>query len=275
VSEKHEYNIAVLLPTRGRTDALSRSVISLVNRIVNKDKVQLLFAFDNDDEIGFDHFQENIEPWLEDKGVEYEALGFERLGYGGLNQYYNTLAKQADADWFFIWNDDAIMETTGWDSIISKRTGEFKLLSVRTHNDHPYSIFPIIPADWYDALGFFSRHQMIDAEVSQFAYMLDIFERIEIYVTHDRYDLTGNNLDDTDKERVRYEGNPSNPMDYHNPTFIAGRQIDVEVIAKLMESKNLDLTWYNNVKTGQQNPWVKMAENDPNKQTMAHLSVTK
>jgi hypothetical protein len=268
VSDKHAYDIAVLLPTRGRTDALSRSVISLVNRVINKDKVQLLFAFDNDDEIGYTHFEENVEPWLEGKGIEYSAHGFERLGYQGLNQYYNTLAKEADADWFFIWNDDAIMETTGWDKIISQRTGDFKLLSVRTHNDHPYSIFPIIPYEWYKTLGYLSRHQMIDAEVSQIAYMIDVFERIEIYVTHDRYDLTGNNLDDTDKERVRFEGNPSNEFDLNNPFFIKERIRDSQTLADYLSSLSLDITWWNNVKAGFQNPWQKMVENDPNKQTM-------
>lgn len=272
---KHQYKIAVLLPTRGRTNALSRSIISLFNRVLDKESVQLLLAFDNDDDVGLDHFYDEIQPWLESKSVPHEVFEFDRLGYEGLNQYYNALAKNVDADWIFIWNDDAIMETTGWDRQISERTGEFKLLAVRTHRDHPYSIFPIIPTEWYETMGYLSRHQMIDAEVSHIAYMLDILERIPVYVTHDRFDLTGNNNDETEKERVRYEGNPQNPLDFSNRYFINERIRDTEIIAKYMESRDIDTTWWQRVKSGEQNPWEHLAENDPNHQTTMSFTVKK
>ena len=48
----NEYKIAVLLPTRARTAALRLSVISIMNRVLDINSVQLLFGFDNDDEIG-------------------------------------------------------------------------------------------------------------------------------------------------------------------------------------------------------------------------------
>jgi hypothetical protein len=267
-SKNHKYNIAILLPTRGRTDALNRSIVSLVNRALDKDKIQLLLAFDNDDNIGYDYFEKEIVPYLESKGVDYEAFEFDSLGYEGLNQYYNSLAKNADADWFFIWNDDAIMESTGWDRTIASHTGNFKLLAVRTHRDHPYSIFPIIPTEWHDVMGYLSRHQMIDAEVSHIAYMLDIFERIPVYVTHDRFDLTGNNLDETEINRVRFEGNPDNPLDYSNIHNVQGRVKDAEFLSKYLQSKDMDMSWWENVKTGKQDPWEKLAANDPNGQTV-------
>lgn len=267
-SKNHKYNIAILLPTRGRTDALSRSVISLVNRALDKDKIQLLLAFDNDDQIGYDYFEKEVAPYLESKGVDYEAFEFDSLGYEGLNQYYNSLAKNADADWFFIWNDDAIMESTGWDRIIASHTGNFKLLAVRTHRDHPYSIFPIIPTEWHDVMGYLSRHQMIDAEVSHIAYMLDIFERIPVYVTHDRFDLTGNNLDETEVNRVRFEGDPNNPLDYSNVHNIQGRIKDAEFLSRYLLTKDMDMSWWENVKAGKQDPWEKLAANDPNGQTV-------
>ena len=271
----HKHKIAVLLPTRGRTDALSRSVISLFNRVLDKGAVQLLLAFDNDDTVGLEHFHSEIAPWLESKGVPFEAFEFDSLGYEGLNQYYNALVAEADADWIFIWNDDAIMETTGWDRQISGRTGEFKLFAVRTHRDHPYSIFPIIPIEWYETMGYLSRHQMIDAEVSHLAYMLDILERIPVYVTHDRFDLTGNNNDETEHNRVRYEGNPQHPLDFSNRHFVNERIRDTEILAKYMESRDLDTTWWQRVKSGEQNPWEHLAENDPNHQTTMSFTVKK
>ena len=263
-----KYKIAVLLPTRGRTTALKLSIISVFNRVLDLDSVQLILGFDEDDEVGLNYFTEDVQPWLENKGVAYTAMIFEPMGYNGLNRYYNGMAAEADADWLFVWNDDALMETTGWDKVVSKHDGEFKLLKIHVHREHPYSIFPIVPKEWYDLFGFLSRHQMTDAELSQMAYMLDIMEIVEIYATHDRHDLTGSNNDDTYKNRTPLEGNPQNPADFHNIAFVSGRQLDTEKISKHLESKGIDISWWTNIKAGTQDPWEKMRKNDINKQLM-------
>jgi hypothetical protein len=207
-----------------------------------------------------------VQPWLDEQGITYKAMVFNSMGYAGLNRYYNVMAAEALADWFFVWNDDAIMETSGWDEVIAKRTGEFKLFAVRTHNDHPYSIFPIVPYNWFALFGHLSRHQMIDAELSQMAYMLNIVERIEIFVVHDRHDLTGNNHDETDKKRIRFEGNPNNPYDFHNIAVTMQRIEDTEKISLYMESINMDTTFWKNVKANKQDPWEILQKNDTNKQ---------
>lgn len=270
----NEYKIAVLLPTRGRTTALKLSVISLFNRVLDTNNIQLLLGFDNDDVVGLEYFSTDVQPWLEQKGIDYTVMLFDPLGYEGLNQYYNGLAAQADADWFFVWNDDALMETTGWDKIVNSYAGQFKVLKVHTHGEHPYSIFPIYPKEWYDLFGFMSRHQMIDAELSQIAYLLDLIEIVDIYVTHDRADLTGNNNDATQKKKVTYEGNPAHPLDFHNQTFSNNRVIDATHIANYLKSKGQDMSWWENVIAGKQNPWEKMQANDINKQ-MTHSVVVK
>jgi hypothetical protein len=263
---KNDYKIAVLLPTRARTDALKLSVISIVNRVVDINGVQILFGFDNDDEIGLGYFSTDIQPWLEEKGAHYTVVLFEPKGYQGLNLYYNGLAQQASADWFFVWNDDALMETTGWDKVVKSYDGQFKLLKVHTHREHPYSIFPIYPKAWYDLFNFMSRHQMVDAELSQEAYMLDLMEIVDIYVTHDRHDITGNNNDATQKAKVTFEGNPSDPRDFHNPRYGNARVQDCEVIATYLKSVGQDISYWEKVKTGQIDPWEKLRANDPNNQ---------
>ena len=265
---KKQFSIAVLLPTRGRTDALKRSVISIINRVVKPKEVQLLLAFDNDDEIGTSYFIDEIQPWLDSKGIDYTALTFDSMGYGGLNRYYNALAEHTDADWLFVWNDDAIMETAGWDNVVRKLNGQLKILKVHTHGEHPYSIFPIVPAAWVEKTGYLSKHQMIDAELSQIAYMCDLIEIVDIYVTHDRADLTGNNKDETDAKRVRYEGNPNHPLDFHNMHFVRQRMDDSDKISELMASMGLSTEYWEGVKAGTVNPWQKMRDNDPNNQTV-------
>lgn len=262
----HHYDLAILLPTRGRTDALTRSITSLIEHASDVAKIKIMLGFDEDDNKGLKHFEKELQPWLDKTDVNYDAMLFEPLGYGRLNEYVNALAKNVDSDWYCFWNDDAIMETDSWDKIISSRTGEFKLLAFHTHKDHPYSIFPIVPQDWLEALGHLSPHQLSDAWLSQQAYMLDVWERIEVYVTHDRHDLTGNNNDETFKNRPMFEGNPQDPKDFHHVNWTHLRLEETEKLARFMESKGLDTTWWQNVKKGQQDPWAKLKENDINGQ---------
>lgn len=267
----NQYSIAVLLPTRGRTEAMSNSVKSIVNNADKPESIQIIFGIDVDDDIGQSHFSTEIQPWLDEHNVNYVALGFEPQGYTGLNYYYNGTAAAANADWLFVWNDDAIMDTKGWDTEIRKYDGEFKLLKLHTHNEHPYSIFPIYPKEWYDLFGFLARHQMIDAELSQNAYMLNIMQIIDVYATHDRADLTGNNDDATQRNKKTLEGNPSDPRDFHNPRFINSRIADCNTIADYLKNKGQDMSFWENVKAGKQDPWVEMRKNDINKQTVQNI----
>jgi hypothetical protein len=80
----NEYNIAVLLPTRSRTDALTASVTSIIDLADNISHLQLIFGFDDDDTVGLGHFRTVIQPFLDKHGVSYEAQAFQSLGYAGL-----------------------------------------------------------------------------------------------------------------------------------------------------------------------------------------------
>ena len=263
---KNEFSIAVLIPTRGRTDALKLSTSSLIDKVADASSIQLLFAFDNDDTVGLEYFETILQPYLDKKGVAYTAMCFDPVGYSGLNLYYNTLANNADADWLFVWNDDCVMKTKSWDTVIKKYDGQFKVLKVHTHNDHPYSIFPIVPSEWYKINGQLSRHQMIDAEISQIAFMLDIIEVVDIDVLHDRADLTGNNQDETNAKRIRHEGNPKNPGDFNNFNIDSIRKADANVLSKYMKSRGIDTTFWENVKAKKQDPWEKLKLLDINHQ---------
>lgn len=264
----NEYKISVLLPTRGRTDALTRSLIGLLEKAGDLDSIQVLLGLDTDDKVGIKHFQEELQPTLDEMGVHYTAMTFEPMGYSQLHDYVNTLAKASSADWLFFWNDDAVMNSQDWDLEIEKYTGQFKLLAVHTHNDHPYSIFPIVPKEWLDIMGHLSLHSMNDAWLSQIAYMIDIFERINVDVTHDRADLTGNNLDATYKERELLEGNPSNPRDFHHPAQTLARMRECDILDQYLKDTGVktEPTWWDNVKAEKQDPWDNLRKNDPNNQ---------
>jgi hypothetical protein len=265
----NQYSVAVLLPTRSRTSALTDSVTSIVSQARDISRIEILFGFDDDDTVGLDHFGGVIQPFLNDHNVTYHAQAFESMGYAGLNRYYNHLARSASADWLFVWNDDAVMNTPGWDQVIESYTGQFKLLKVHTHNDHPYSIFPIVPKSWYDLFGHLSRHQMIDAELSQMAYCLDLIEIVDIDVTHNQVELTKNSSDPL-KPKVRFEGNSNNHWDFHNSRVTQQRYNDCETVATYIKTLGLDTAWWERVKLGQQDPWDKLRANDINKQMVQY-----
>lgn len=267
MDEKQPFSIAVLLTTRNRTNMLKMCLTSLVNRAADKSKIQIIISFDRDDYVGWGYYNDVVKHWLNEQKVSHQVVITERYGYIALHRYYNIMAKMAEADWVMTWGDDAIMETDGWDKIIASKTGEFKLLSVMAHNEHPYSIFPIVPRMWIRLLGQLSRHQMFDAEVSQMAYLLDIFERIPVYVTHDRFDLTGNNKDQTYEGRVYLEHNPNDPRDFRHPNNTSKRIQDIDRLCQYMKNIGLDTSWWESCKNGTNKmPFAKLAANDPHRQ---------
>ena len=262
-----EFDIAILLPTRGRSGALQKSIQSLIELASRPDRVQILLGFDRDDTVGRQYFTTSVQPWLDQKKVNYLALLFDPMGYIRLNEYVNALAKKSSAHWMVFWNDDAVMQTPGWDQEIMHWQGQFKLLAFHTHRDHPYSIFPIVPRPWLDILGYLSPHQISDAWLSQQAYMLDIWQRIPVHVLHDRHDLTGNNHDSTYANRPMLEGNPMDPRDFHSIQQSTIRHRDAHTIADYIEQHyNHDLSFFRRIWTGQQDPWEKLKANDVNAQ---------
>jgi hypothetical protein len=107
---------------------------------------------------------------------------------------------------------------------------------------------------------------MIDAWISQIAYMMDLIEIVDIDVTHDRHDLTGNNADATFNQRTWLEGKPHDPADFHHPTVIQKRMADCDKIATYLQAQGLSTAWWESVKAGTQDPWEKLKINDINKQ---------
>ena len=130
-------DISILLPTRGRSDMLMRSLTSLHDLATDFSTIELVLGMDNNDTVGLEYLLHHIIPWIERHNISHKIVIFEPLGYHNLHLYLNGLAENSKGTWMFFWNDDAIMKTQGWDTYIRAKTGEFKLLSVITHNEHP------------------------------------------------------------------------------------------------------------------------------------------
>ena len=260
-------DISILLPTRGRPKPLEQCLRTLLDRAKDPSRIEVMLAFDNDDVENIKHFVDVIQPYLDDLGVEYSAIQFERLGYMRLNEYLNELAQHSQGSWLFFWNDDAVMKTQDWDQVIRDSAQEFYLLRAETNHEHPYAIFPILPKKWVEITGHLSPHQINDAWTSQVAWMLDIVKTIPVMIHHERYDLTGENLDETFKERIMLENMPgNNPRDFNHITWRKRRIEETEKIADYLDSIGRDTTWFRDSMTGK-NPdiWARMVLQDPHK----------
>ena len=258
--------LSVLIPTRGRTDMLDRSLSSLLEHADDPSTIEFLFAFDDDDSASQEYFLETIAPKFDAVDCEYTIFEMPRLGYENLHKYLNILGSNAQADWWMFWNDDAIMLDDHWDTVITSEGDNFCIQQFDTHNLHPYSIFPIVPRAWYDTLGHLSRHPLNDAYISQIGWMLDIMKRIHIRVTHDRFDLTGENKDETfdDRPLTQLEGNPDNATDFNYRTQIKYRTQDANKLAIYLDHRGYDLSYWNAICSGKQDPWERMFAADVN-----------
>jgi len=261
-------SLSILLPTRGRTDSLKKSIASLLDLADSPEQLEFRIGFDTDDQESFDHFRNHVVPMLDQKNVSYTVVLFKPMGYNNLHHYVNTLAQAAQGDWFIFWNDDAVMQSQGWDTEIRSHTGSFVIQAFATHNMHPYSIFPIVPKAWHTLLGFLSEHPLNDAYISQIAWMLDIMKRIPVQVLHDRADLTGNNKDSTFAHRnlQALEGNVNNPSDINHLTCRHKRYTAAVKLANYMRDQNIDTSHFDESVAGSRDPWCKMMAADINGQ---------
>ena len=252
-------NISVILPTRGRTEVLKNSIMSLVDNMSDPESIEILFGVDEDDEKVLEYIKNELAPILQSKGIEAKANIFKPIGYENLHTYVNTLASSSSGDWIFFWNDDCLMQSKDWDKVIKSYTGEFKLLAPKdNHGGHPYAILPIVPRDWFILIGHLSQNAQNDAWLSHIAYMLNIFERIDIEFIHDRADITGNNNDETFKNRKYMEGNPNDPRDFGHKDMQHARVATAHKIAWFLKKTGRDITWWENVMSGDQDPFAKM-----------------
>lgn len=251
--------ISVLLPTRGRTEALKKSLQSLLDTASNTSRIEIMLGVDEDDTVVTEYIQTEIAPILQQAGVNCKAQVFKPLGYDNLHTYVNTLASAATGEWLFFWNDDAIMLSDNWDNEICKYNGQFKLLAPKdNHNGHPYAILPIVPIDWFKLMDHLSLNAQNDAWLSHIAYMLDIFERIDVEFLHDRADITGNNDDETFKNRKYKEGNPDDPADFGHAGMQQARVRSAFKIAWFLDKIGQKSEWWERVQRGEVQPFEKM-----------------
>lgn len=221
-------DFSVILPTRGRKEPLMKSIQSLVDQADNPENIEILLGMDNDDTDSVEYVKTEIIP----KYPNVKLYIFPSYGYGKLNIYANSLAALSVGHWLVLFNDDALIKTSGWDTIVKKYDSHpMPLLRMSVEKmSHPFALFPIVKRKWFETVGTLSSYSHIDRFVYNVNSNIDWNNRhlwvvdIPVDVLHDRYDITGNNNDETFQRASQSynEGEPENPCsDDYQPAFVA------------------------------------------------------
>ena len=195
--------VSVLLPTRQRTKMVENSVRSLLKSCADPSQIEIVVAYDNDDHESKKYFTSSAwKDFMRDLGSSYHTMSCEPWGYANLNKYYNAMALASRGKWLLIWNDDALISSSGWDQQIQEHQDFVGMLHMTTTNfKSNLTLFPLIPRKWLELFGEISPQQITDSWIQDICHLADAVKSIPATVFHDRYDVTGNNLDDTYKNR--------------------------------------------------------------------------
>lgn len=207
--------ISILLPSRGRPEALKESVASLRTHAHQPVLVDVLVAADPDDPITVAAARQC------DAAVWVAPV---RYGYSALHEYVNVLASMASSDWLLLWNDDARMLAPGWDERVAEAPAG--VLWPR-HNGSPYlNVFPVVHRSVVETLGHFSLSPHCDSWMQDVATAARIHHKINVEVLHDRCDLTGGHDDQTYRDaQAGYR-----TSEYHSPGMAAARARDADLL---------------------------------------------
>jgi glycosyltransferase involved in cell wall biosynthesis len=183
-------NISVIFPSRGRPKSLMRTVRQLRDLAYDPWALEILVAVDPDDIDTLFAVQD---------GAFRVLVQNARWGYTNFHIYCNNLAKIANGDWLFLWNDDLEMQTRDWDERIREQPCDQVLWPTANHAHHA-NLFPAWPKVWTDTLGYVAPFNHVDTYLQHIARDLNRHKKIDVQVFHDRFDLTGNHDDMTYRE---------------------------------------------------------------------------
>ena len=193
--------ITVLLPTRKRTAMVKRSITTILELATDPSRLHIAIAYDSDDAESETYFTSN--EWkslVENTSATQVVYKIERQGWMELHEYYNHLAQNSNSDWYLIWNDDAFMQTQGWDQEIHDNKDYQGLISMECNGKRPDStLFPCVPKQWVDTFNMIGMNP-VDQWIQDITYEIGCYKRIGAKIFHDHFQFTGNNNDEVYQE---------------------------------------------------------------------------
>ena len=178
--------VSVLLPSRRRPALLATCVTSLAATATHPQRVEVLVAADPDDTV--------TQGFTTATPLSVRVLTTpRRWGRGWLHEYYNWLTGHARGEWVLVFNDDATMQTPGWDQVIAACEPSIALVG-SNHGDH---MFMAVPTAWAKAAGYLATSPDVDNFLYEAGQRLGRLSCPPVHAFHDQYRVTGRNGDET------------------------------------------------------------------------------
>lgn len=215
--------ISVLLPTRGRPGLAAEAIASL--RDLAAGDVEVLLRIDDDD-----MYARTYRALLTDIEHVWIAIG-PRLGYRRLHEYVNELAGIAEGTHLLLWNDDALMQTAGWDDVVRESLPcDRPCVGSLTPLETEGNVFPVLSRAFYDALAHFSLSPHNDTWVERVALEagchVDLSDRVTVEHLH-------GTIDDETRRGVLAAVAETSP-EFFTPEMQYRRQCDIATIRKAL-----------------------------------------
>lgn len=215
--------ISVLMPSRGRAEHAADAVASLRATCAHA-SLEVLVRVDTDDP--------DLDFYVQWARLEHVMLATgPPLGYARLHDYVNELAACAEGAHLLLWNDDARMETAGWDDVVRESLpSDAPCVGSLTPLETDGNVFPVLSRAFYDALGHFSLSPHNDTWVERVALEagchFDLSDRIHVEHLHGTID------DET--RRAVLAAVKETSLEFFTPEMQYRRRCDVETIRKAM-----------------------------------------
>lgn len=160
--------ISILLPTRGRVKQLDRTVKSIRQKADQSPRIEIIFRCDVDDIETQTYLRTNNEIFI---------VGPREKGYASLPKFMNQCAALSSGDVIMMFNDDAIIETKGWDSKLLRCANQFPdgifNIGVSTGLNDNLIPFSIVSKNFKEALGYVNDERLLFSDI----FLLDVMER--------------------------------------------------------------------------------------------------
>lgn len=184
--------ISILLPTRSRVELLHKVIHNLYETCDNEENYEILIKVDDDDIDTVEYLEEY---YKDHEGIRWIVTSCGR-GYPDMHKWINDLCEIAKGQLLFLYNDDCVMETKGWDTKMLKYKNKVAVLKTNTKDQFRESnLFPVLNKKIYDLWGHFSLSPHNDTWVELISRAGKFEIPIDVEITHDRADITGNNED--------------------------------------------------------------------------------
>ena len=154
-------------------------------------------------------------------------------GYNDIHNFLNELAPLATGNLYFIWNDDALMTTHGWDTLLEPYKQQICIIQTNNNHQPHWGIgfeFPLIHKTVYNALGHFSLNPHSDTWLHHIAYICGIEIYLsEIMVIHERIEIEKNNT------KLTYASTEESIQEFWSIDMIKERLEDIKTILQLIK----------------------------------------